>query len=351
MRIKGFTLICLFGLFTTIFQSCKCRRESEIPKIGKVEKEKIALKCNIQRFEKELFEIKIDSVANYVAPLRAKYGEFFDIFNYKIALLGPSKDKQYPERLKEFLTNRYMFENYKMVMKTYPDLKDLNEKLASAFAIYKGYFPEKHIPHLYSCISGWNQSIVTSDTILGIALDKYLGRNCDFYENLRLSGNEGFAKYMRYTMQHEYIVPDCMKAWGYTTFEFKDSANCLLNHMLYEGKMVYFVKKMLPDEQDTIIFGFTPAQLKWCTSNSEQMWTDLVANKRLFSTNNLTIRKFVYPAPFTSFFPKESPGRAAVWLGYKIVSDYMKSNSNITLSQLMQETDYQKILRKSNFKP
>ena len=152
-------------------------------------------------------------------------------------------------------------------------------------------------------------------------------------------------------MQRDYIVPDCMKAWGYTNYEFKDSANCLLNNILYEGKMVYFVKKMLPDTHDTTVLGFTPAQLKWCTNNGEQMWTYLVEHKLLFSTNNLTIRKLVYPAPFTSYFTQESPGRAAVWLGYKIVSAYMKNNKNITLPQLMQETDYQKILRMSNFKP
>ena len=115
--------------------------------------------------------------------------------------------------------------------------------------------------------------------------------------------------------------------------------------------MVYFVKKMLPDVHDTIVLGFTPAQLKWCNNNSEQMWTYLVGNKLLFSTNNLTIRKLVYPAPFTSYFSQESPGRAAVWLGYKIVSAYMKHNKDITLPQLMQEPDYQKILRMSNFKP
>jgi hypothetical protein len=224
-------------------------------------------------------------------------------------------------------------------------LNELSDQLTAAFSNYKEYFPEKRIPHIYSCISGWNQSVVTSDTILAIALDKYLGRHCDFYERLQ------FEHYMRYTMQREYIVPDCMKAWGYTTFEFRDSANCLLNNILYEGKIAYFINKMIPEAHDTIIFGFTPAQLKWCTNNSEQMWTYLVEHKLLFSTNNLTIRKLVYPAPFTSYFTQESPGRAAVWLGYKIVNAYMKHNVDVSLSQLMQETDYQKILRMSNFKP
>jgi hypothetical protein len=81
------------------------------------------------------------------------------------------------------------------------------------------------------------------------------------------------------------------------------------------------------------------------------MWAYLVEHKLLFSSNNLLIRKFIYPAPFTSAFTQESPGRAIVWLGYRIVDAYMKNNKKVTLSQLMQDSDYQKILRMSNFKP
>ena len=81
------------------------------------------------------------------------------------------------------------------------------------------------------------------------------------------------------------------------------------------------------------------------------MWTYLLEYKLLFSTDYMIIRKLVFPAPFTSYFPKESPGRAVVWLGYKIIEAYMDENQTVTLPQLMEATDYQLILRKSKFKP
>ena len=81
------------------------------------------------------------------------------------------------------------------------------------------------------------------------------------------------------------------------------------------------------------------------------MWTYLLEHKLLFSTDYMTIRKLVYPAPFTVYFTNESPGRSVVWIGYKIIEGYMENNKDVTLLQLMQESDYQKILRKSNYKP
>lgn len=344
MKTSVLVVISFFIMFLLVIQSCKCRRDHPQANILQKKKE-VEFKLNIQRFEKDLFAINIDSVSKYVPQLKAKYGEFFNIFNYKVVKLGSSDDSKYPNALKRFLTDYYMNQNYKRVIKVYPNIDDLTQKLTAAFARYKAYFPDKRVPRVYTFLSGWNQSIVTADTILAIALDKYLGRKCDFYEKLQ------FDRYTRYTMQREYIVPDCLRDWGYTAFEFNDSANNVLNNMIYEGKILYFVKQMLPEAHDTLVFGFTPDQLKWCNNNAEQTWTYLVEHKLLFSTDFLTIHKLVYPAPFTSLFTQESPGRAVVWLGYMIVDAYMKSNKNVTLQQLMKNRDYQKVLRMSKFKP
>jgi hypothetical protein len=331
-----------FSSFLFIISSCKCHRDN--PKTL-ANHQKAEVKIKIDRFEKDIFSLNIDSIASGVPSLKTKYGEFFELFNYKIVKLGSGDDANYPDLLKKFITD--YFENlcYHKVMEVYPNLDVVTRQLATGFTNFKMYFPEKRVPKVVSCISGWNLSVATTDTILGICLDMYLGRNCEFYENLKLE------KYMRYTLQKEYIVSDCMRAWGRTTFEYNDSSANLLNQMLYEGKIQYFVKQMLPDTPDTIIFGYRPDQMKWCHGNKKQMWTYLVENKLLFSTNYMIIMKLINPAPFTSFFDKDSPGRACVWLGNQIIEAYMENNQEITLKQLMEETDYQKILRKSNFKP
>lgn len=328
------------------FSSCKCDREKK--KDAVQDKQASVVHENvieIKRFEKDLFSINIDSVPEYVPVLKAKYREFFDIYNYKIIQLGSADDPKYPESLKNFVTDYYMNMNYQRVIKTFPDVKQLENDLNAAFKNYRMEFPNGTVPSVYTCISGWNQSVFTSDTIMGIALDKYLGVDCEFYEKL------GIANYMRYTLDKPYITSDCMRNWGYTEFAFNDSASSVLSNMLYEGKIMYFVKSMLPEVHDTIVFGYTPDQLKWCNKNKGEMWSYLVEHKMLFSTDYMMLRKLFFAAPFTAYFTKESPGKAAVWLGYKIIESYLEANKDVTLHQLMQDKDYQKILRKSNFQP
>lgn len=342
MKRIVFIIISIVSV-TLFFYSCKCNRtDSAI-----YEKEKIPEKSliHIQRFEKDLFAINIDSVSDYVPMLRNKYNEFFDIYNYKIIRLGSSDNPKYATELKKFITDYYMNLNYKRVIETFPDVKDIELNLNQAFALYTKFFPEKSVPKVFTCISGWNESVFTADTILGIALDNYLGSDCDFYEKL------GISQYIRYSMQKEYIIPDCMKAWCYMEFELNDSANNVFTNLLYEGKIIYLMKKLLPETEDTLIFGFRRDQLKWCENNLKQMWTYLAEHKLLFSSDFLAIRKLFYPAPFTSFYTNESPGRASVFLGYKIIDTYMKNNKDITLPNLMNDSDYQLILRKSKFNP
>ncbi len=341
---KIFTIL-LIVLYIIVLQSCSCNRKEKAQASGNNVEAKDVVVIKAERFEHDLFSINVDSVDTYVPKLRAKYGQFFDLFNYKIVNLGSSTDKRYPEALKRFITDYYMNLNYRKVTEVYPNLDELNGGLSKAFTIFHHYFHERTIPRVITCISGWNQSVVTTDSVIGIALDKYLGRNSEYYQKLQLD------KYLCYTMQREYILPDCMRDWGYTEFVFNDSANSVLNNMLYEAKILYFTKKMLPETNDTLIFGYTLKQMEWCKNNTKEMWTYLVENKLLFSTEYMLIRKLVYPAPFTALFTKQSPGRAVVWLGYQIIDSYMQTNTDVTLQQLMIDSDFQKILQKSNYKP
>lgn len=328
------------------YTSCKCNREKNINRAQDSTVTSVQGKpIEIIRFEKDLFSINIDSVPGYIPRLKSKYREFFDIYNYKILQLGSSDSPKYSELLKGFITDYYMNLNYQRVLSVFPDVKQSESELTAAFRIFKEEFPNGKIPRVYTCLSGWNQSVFTSDTLMGIALDKYLGRDCEFYEKL------GIAKYMRNTLDKAYITSDCMRNWGYTSFYFNDSASNVLGNMLYEGKIMYFVKKMVPEKDDTIVFGYTPDQLKWCKKNTGEMWSYMVEHKMLFSTDYMMLRKLFFAAPFTNYFTNESPGKAAIWLGYQIIESYMKANKDVTFQQLMEDTDYQKILRKSNFQP
>ena len=131
----------------------------------------------------------------------------------------------------------------------------------------------------------------------------------------------------------------------------KYPADNVLSEIIHNGKLKYFEKCMLPEAEDELIFGFTPEQMKFCRNNESQMWEYLIENDLLFSTDQFIIRKLTGEAPFTSYFTNESPGRAAVWLGFRIVESYMMKNPGIKMEELMNNTDIQGILEKAKYNP
>lgn len=336
---------CLPVFICCIINFISCRPDNRKPhSASNPDIQEQALNLRINRFEVDLFSMPIDSIAGAIPSLKAKYGPFLDIFTNKIINIGNSTRPDFAKNLKSFITDRYMYLTYKKVMEVYPNFNEQSAEIENAFTNYKELFPDKTIPHFYTLISGYNQSVVTADTILGVSLDKYLGANCEYYSNL------GLPLYQRRVMSKEYLATDALRGWCYSEFLFNDSSENVLTNLLYEGKMIYLMKELFPETHDTIIFGFNDKQLKWCNNNIKEMWTFLVERKLVFSTDYMTINKLINPAPFTSLFNSESPGRAAVWLGYKIIDSYMKNN-DVTIPALLKDENYQGILEQSKFQP
>ena len=323
--------IVVFICLLTILSVQSCRQHSEI-------------QIKIARLEQSMFTIPIDSIQEFIPRLEQQYGELLDLYSNSVIRIGTPNDPEYPEELSKFLTDSSMNLIYKRVMEVFPKLKDIETGLNTAFSNYRKEFPDRVIPSVYTLVSGFNESIIIADTILAIALDKYLGKNEEMYYWMNLTN------YQRQVMDRKYIVPDCMKAWLVTEFAYNDSINNVLTNILYQGKIMYALGQMLPHTPDSLLFGFTPNQLRWCRNHTAQMWTHIVENKILFATDKFTISKLIGPAPFTSLFTRESPGRAAVWLGYQMIASYMKNN-NTSLEALLLDDDYQKILAKAKFKP
>ncbi len=135
----------------------------------------------IKRFEQDLFAVGIDSIASAVPALYNEYGDFFDLFNYRIINIGGAHEPTYPDYLKTFLTDYLNNQVYHETMERFSSLKDLEEQLSDGFRRYKVHFQDKPVPEVYSFVSRFNQSIVSAEGILGIGLDNYLGRDHEYY--------------------------------------------------------------------------------------------------------------------------------------------------------------------------
>ena len=328
-------------LFLVVYLAASCRGDQYLIKKNLSEPD-----IEIMRLEMDLFSHDPATLVQKEDSLRNKYGSFLQLFAYVINA-GDLDDSSAFEGIIEFSTDRFNYEVYESVMKRYPDISGYEKEFERAWANYSYYFPDSLIPRMYTFTSGFNNSVIVGDSVLAIGLDRYLGAGHDYYKRL------GIYSYITLKMVPEKIVPDAFYAWGKAGYPYPENASSedLLSMMLYEGKLHYFSKCMLYDYPDSVLFGFTPSQMEFCLNNEYRMWEYLVEHDMLFSDDLMLIRKLTGEAPFTSFFTSQSPGRASIWLGFRIVESYMKHNEDIELCELMHNNNYREILEGARYNP
>lgn len=327
--------IKLLGFIIIFFVSCKNNKFD-------VDISNIKAKIKIERFDSDFLLFAKNKIT--AEQMQNKYPYFFDIYNKYILQIGTDKDSSYKKNLYKLLSLPEIKEGLRLTKNKFNNIKELEGKIADGIKHYKYYFPNKKLPRVFTFFSVFNQSIVVVQDGYGIGLDKYLDDD-KFYNSL------SFPEYLIRNMTTNKITSDLFVAIALSEFENKKKDCKLLDEMIYKGRAFYFAQAMLPEEADTLIFGFKQKQLDWCKKNEEYMWKYLIENKLLFSTDYKVIKQFTDIAPFTNVFSKESPSQTGSYLGYKIVKEYMDKNPNITLKTLMNENNFQKILDKSKYKP
>ncbi len=330
-----FILLTLFFLLHT-----SCQRDTLNPNI-----KNIPLEIKINRFDKELFEMNTDTLSEGITFFMDKYSDFFDIFSYHVINIGVPGDDYFPEYLLMFVTDELNKEVYNETISLFNDLSELENTFTNAFKRYKYYFPDKDVPVIITYISRFNHPCFTVENYIGIGLDKYLGSDSPYYKSLSL------PYYQRRNMFAAKISSDAIYSFGTIEVPYDETFDNLLNRIIQQGRIMYFVDALLPDQADSLKMGFSADQMKWCKNNEKRMWEYIIENKLIFSTDQMIIQKLTGPAPFTYYFSSESPGRTGVWIGWQIVKKFANNNKNLKLRDILYETDYQKILRESRYNP
>ncbi|HNX67081.1 MAG TPA: hypothetical protein PKH02_09385 [Bacteroidales bacterium] len=295
----------------------------------------------------DIFNLSPPEVAAAVEPLKAEYGDILQ--SYSLALgLGDPSSPQWNKAFVTYATDLNNAEVWDEVRKQWPSTEPLRAELEKAFRHYLYYFPDKKVPRIVTCITSFNNSLIVSDSLILISLDRYLGSKCKYYPSM------GFYEYQARRMTPAYTVTDCLYGWASTEWDYNYMAygqKNLLSSILHEGKLAYMLHCMVPEASDTLIFGYSKKQLEFCQDNEKRMWDYLVSHDMLFSTDGFLIRKFTGESPFTSYFTEESPGKAVVWNGYRIIASYMRNNPKVSLEEMMSLTDCQAILSGARYRP
>ena len=177
----------------------------------------------------------------------------------------------------------------------------------------------------------------------------FLGPNFDYQ---RYSpGAPIFSNYLVRTYNRDHVVSSLLRVLLEDMLGPAPGSQ-LLDEMIHRGKQLYLLKQLQPEAADTIIFRATAEQWEWLKANEFNLWTLLQTEDLLFNSRYQDIRKLIEQAPNGSpSLPRESPGEAANYIGYRIIETFMERQKEITLSELLLYKDPQEILSLSRYKP
>ena len=336
LLLKRCAIVIYMALFIT-----GCSSENEKPDVSAID-----VNVKAERFEKDLFSGESETSA-LMKSMTNKYGDFFRLFLYQITAIGSRDSVLTAEHLRDFISDTNFHAIYRDCEKVYSDFSAKESELSKAFRYYKYYFPGKIIPKVVTLITGFSYPVVCDSTTLGIGLDMYLGPSYKFYNTLE----PPLPAYLRNRMHDSYMVCNAMKGWAMSDYAIDETTAKMIDFMISQGRILYFLDKVTPDEPDTIKTGYTKDQLRWCFENEGKTWSFLIENNLLFSTDPNQMNKFVNDGPTTNGFPKESPGNIGQFIGWQIVKSYMINNKEVALQKLMEEKDLMKIFNLSKYKP
>jgi outer membrane lipopolysaccharide assembly protein LptE/RlpB len=340
--MKSIIKLIIIALFVNFLTSCG-HNQLDID-TSNVKQEPVVFK----RLDKDVFSLTPENVASKMVEYQNKYSTFYTRYVSSIVNNGGKVDSLYSQTLLRFVNNQDIKNAYKDLTKTYTDndVELIGDDMTEAVKRFKVFFPKRKTPKQFvTFMSGFQYNVVYVDSTLGVGLDMYLGSNNMFYSMMEL------PKFRTRTMNKEHVLSDAVRGWIITEFDNADPVNNLLNHMIFYGKIFYVCDALLPNVQDSIKMGYTTAQMEYLGKYEKNVWGFFAKDNKLYDNDMKLVSEFTSDGPFTRAISKECPPRVAMWLGQQIVKSYMEHNSDVTLEDLMNEKDAQKILSKSKYKP
>ena len=330
----------LLIIFSVLLVSCGGKTDIN------VDISNISVNVELERFDMDFNTIKPENIYDSLPKLKQKYGDFFDLYVEGIAGLGSIENHDFLSNYEDFYNYCKLNSIFSDIEKNFPKNENLKPIFEDGFKHFKYYFPNDSLPKIYTIISGFQESIFPTDNIIAFSLEKYFGQNYPSYAQL------GIENYKRRRMTKEALPVDFFRTLGTLKFpKSEKSEDNLLNEMIYKGRLQFFLKSMLPQTPDSLLWGYSDYQYRWAETYESNVWTYLIDRKLLFETNPLAIRNLTGEGPFTNAFGNQSAPGVASFCGFGIVCSFMQKNPQITLKELMEITDLNEIYSKARYNP
>jgi len=333
-------IIVLLAAALLVLQSCRKTANFEV-ELGDIDAD-----VKVVRFDMDFDTISPQGVYSALPLLTQKYGDFVELYMRGILGMPEVETADFMTQYSDFVSYCRLNNVFRDVEKAFPADDNVSALFKAGARHYKYYFPKDTLPEVYTVISGFQESVFPTEGMMAFSLEKYLGANYPSY------GQLGIENYKRRRMEKAMMPVDYFRTLAMLNYPKPDaSAENLLNEMIYQGRIQYFLKSMMPSAPDSLLWGYSDYQYRWAEEYEENVWNYLIDKKILFEINPLLIRNFTGEGSFTKAFGNQSAPGVASFCGFGIVCSFMANNPTVTLPQLMQMEDLQSIYNRARYNP
>ncbi|MHB1277711.1 MAG: gliding motility lipoprotein GldB [Bacteroidia bacterium] len=331
-------LLCAF--LAAFFLLPSCNTES----LYGVKVDEIPPVTELKRFDRDFFAMKPENIEADLEALKKKYPDFYPF--YQVEIMGWKQEDEIKNSLL-LLSDTHVLKIQDTINQIFGDFSEEMAILDPAFKRFAYHFPESATPVIILAYTEFLFRTGTDSAMLVLPLEMYLGENYPVYPNFNI------PSYMLRRMNKEHLPTAAMAAWLDQTLEIPIEKNRFLDHLVREGKQLYYLQSVLPETADSLLTGWTTDQLGWLKENEFQMWTFYISENYLYSLDGAYYMPLLSDGPFTAApnIPPGSAPRIGAYSGWQIVKRYMEENPDVTLRELMFNTDSDKILKESQYRP
>ena len=347
--LKNHWNLLLLLILSTVFLSCNEKKKR--PDVSNIK-----VKLEMVRFEKDFFQLDTLNLDKSMEKLWTDHHDFMADYVYKILALENTDTSKWGSVIKRFYADYKPI--YDSTQKLDGDIDKAKQKLEQSLRYVKYYFPKYKLPEQFITFiapmdafayseTGGSGEILTRHGI-GAGLQLHLGAKSMIYQSE--AGLQLYPEYISRKFNVEEIPSNAMRIIVDDIYPPMKPGGTLLDLMVDHGKRIYLLDLFMPDEKETIKFGYTDGQLKAMKENEGFVWNYFTENNLLYEADLLKIQSFVTDSPMTAEFGLGSPGFTSLFVGKQIIDAYMDKNPSISLTELL-ATDAKKILTGSGYKP
>lgn len=171
-----------------------------------VVEDSVVEEVRIERFDRVLDEYVSLGSGTALHRMNTEYPQQTKLLIEDVLAMGEVSDPDVERKLRYVFLDSTVQILLDEVHRQYGDVSDLERDFNLAFEELRKKDPSFRTPQIYTQISCLNQSIVVTDSLIGISLDKYLGSDFPLYQ-------EFYSPEQRQQMGRDAIVTDAISAY------------------------------------------------------------------------------------------------------------------------------------------